>query len=72
MRRSIQEIITQTNELARQFYSNLGYEENRKDFLFYKSQHPTELAMWKMACIAQLELTETDVEEILDEYEDEL
>ena len=70
--RTVKEIILQTNELARQFYAEMGYVESRKDFMFYASQHPTERLMWKFACMAQLELTETDPDELIVEYEDEL
>lgn len=66
MSRSLQFVIEQTNELARQFYLRFGYEE-QKGFRFDKSQHPTEIAMWLMACDAQLELTDTDVIEWMDE-----
>ncbi|WP_151765752.1 hypothetical protein [Acinetobacter colistiniresistens] len=69
--RSTSEIIKQTNELARQFYAEMGYVETRTDFMFYSSQHPTERLMWKFACIAQLELTDTDPDELISEYEDE-
>jgi len=70
MARSLKFVVEQTNELARQFYLRLGYEE-QKGFRFDESQHPTELAMWFMACDAQLELTDTDVIEWMDEGEDE-
>lgn len=69
--RSVNEIIEQTNELAREFYKEMGYIEKRPDFMFYSSQHPTELLMWRFACMAQLELTDTDPDDLIGEYEDE-
>ncbi|MEN8395997.1 hypothetical protein ABFO98_17645 [Acinetobacter baumannii] len=69
--RSVKEIIEQTNELAREFYKEMGYVENRLDFMFYTSQHPTEVLMWRFACMAQLELTDTDPDDLIGEYEDE-
>ncbi|WP_417212106.1 hypothetical protein [Acinetobacter venetianus] len=69
--RSTKEIIEQTNALARQFYAEMGYVETRTEFMFYASQHPTEKLMWRLACIAQLELTETDPDELIGEYEDD-
>lgn len=68
--RSTNEIIEQTNALARQFYAEMGYVETRTEFMFYASKHPTERLMWRLACIAQLELTETDPDELISEYED--
>ena len=69
--RSVKEIIEQTNELAREFYKEMGYVETRPDFMFYSSQHPTEVLMWRFACMAQLELTDTDPDDLIGEYEDE-
>ncbi|WP_457970574.1 hypothetical protein [Acinetobacter calcoaceticus] len=69
--RSVKEIIEQTNELARDFYKEMGYIETRSDFMFYSSQHPTEVLMWRFACMAQLELTDTDPDDLIGEYEDE-
>ncbi|MDC4776069.1 hypothetical protein OHV98_17420 [Acinetobacter baumannii] len=69
--RSVKKIIEQTNELAREFYKEMGYVESRPDFKFYSSQHPTELLMWRFACMAQLELTDTDPDDLIGEYEDE-
>lgn len=70
--RSVKEIIEQTNSLARQFYAEMGYVETRTEFMFYASQHPTERLMWKFACMAQLDLTDTDPNELISEYEDDI
>lgn len=69
--RSVKEIIEQTNELARSFYKEMGYNETRPNFMFYSSQHPTEVLMWRFACMAQLELTDTDPDDLISEYEDD-
>ena len=66
--RSLEEIVNQTNELAREFYHLMGYTV-RDGYRFDKVHHPQERMCWVMACHAQLELTETDVNEVLDEWE---
>ncbi len=68
--RTDEEIVEQTNDLAIKLYSKMGYKVTAKNFRMWKSEHPTELLCWKMACVAQEELTETDVEGNidLDEY----
>lgn len=70
------QILEETNELAKTFYSMMGYSNVEKDFKFYKSNHPNEILCWQMAIKAQEVLTETDVEDIdldiADEDEDEL
>lgn len=70
--RSVKDIVEQTNEMARQFYAEMGYAETRPEFRFWESSHPQELLMWRYACMAQLELTDTDPDELLAEYEDEI
>ena len=66
--RSDKEIVDQTNDLARKFYSVLGYN-SKKNFKFQNAIHPQEIAMWQMACIAQEVLTNTDVENCIEELE---
>lgn len=68
--RSSQQIVDQTNELARQFYALLQYEVKR-GYRFDQATHPTEVAMWDMACIAQEMLTDTEVANALSDIEDE-
>lgn len=70
--RSDQEIVEQTNELARQFYrlhDRGGTVE--KGYRFDQSSHPQEVQCWQMACVAQELLTGTDVRDALDNLEDE-
>jgi len=71
--RTAQEIIDQTNHLARQFYAMRGYEVP-EDFRFdteTENRHPDERACWAMACAAQLLLTDTEVEDAMQELETE-
>lgn len=58
--RTDQEIFKQTLLLAKKFYEFLGYK-SPEGFRFDESEHPTEQAMWNMACIAQEILTDVDV-----------
>lgn len=72
MARTDQEILDQTNELARLFYQihdRGGTVE--KGFRFDLSEHPQEKQCFQMACIAQEVLTETDVIQAIDNLEDE-
>ncbi len=68
--RTAQEIVEQTNELAREFYAMRGYEVP-KGYRFDKARHPDERGCWAMACAAQLTLTDTDVEDVMEEVETE-
>lgn len=65
----LQAIIDDTNNLARMFYARLGYA-GRDDFKFYQSRHPTEVAMWDMAVLAQEVLVDIDVNVALDLLEE--
>lgn len=68
MSRTAKEIVDQTHDLAELFYAGMGYEHIRaKHGNIYESQHPTEILVWKMACLAQIELTDTDPEDALSE-----
>lgn len=69
MTRTDKEIVDQTHKLAVEFYRILGYHHKGGKPL-YESQHPTELAMWRMACLAQEMLTDTDPEECLYELDE--
>lgn len=61
MTRTSKQIVDQTHELAEGFYKLLGYKHNRaKHGNLYESSHPTEQAVWEMACLAQEVLTDTD------------
>lgn len=70
MSRTSQEIVDQTILLAGMFYKAHGYI-HRDGFRYWESPHPQERLMWKMACTAQIELTNTDPDEALAELEDE-
>ena len=63
-------IVQQTIALAGQFYEAHGYT-HREGFRYWESPHPQERLMWQMACLAQIELTNTDPEDALQELEDE-
>lgn len=72
MSRTAKEIVDQTHALAETFYKELGYVHERgKHGNLYESEHPTEQCMWRLACMAQIELTNTDPEDALTELEDE-
>ena len=62
--RSDEEIVDQTNELARVFYSIRGYSV-RKGYRFDKATHPHEVEAWACACAAQEMLTDTNPEDAL-------
>lgn len=66
-RRSDEEILVQTNKLARRLYGLMGYKVN-KSFKFYvdnhRPLHPTEKLCWNLAREAQLVLTKTNVDDI--------
>jgi hypothetical protein len=72
--RTDQEIVDQTNQLARILYKIRGYEvdENHKFYENRRNFHPHELDAWRGACEAQLLLTNTDPNEALDnlDYDD--
>lgn len=63
--RTDQQIVDQTNELARQLYALRGYAV-REGYRFDKATHPHEVEAWQGACAAQLLLTDTDPNEALD------
>lgn len=63
--RTDQQIVDQTNELARQLYALRGYTV-REGYRFDGATHPHEVEAWQGACAAQLLLTDTDPNEALD------
>ena len=69
--RTPEEIINQTNELARQFYALRGYvvPEGHRFDIERVNTHPDERLCWQQACIAQLMLTDTDIYDVLSELE---
>lgn len=62
--RTPEQIVEQTNQLARRLYRLHDYEANEY-FLFYEATHPHEVQAWEGACAAQELLTDTDVEDAL-------
>ena len=68
--RSNDDIVQQTIALAGQFYEAQGYR-HREGFRYWESPHPQEQLMWRLACLAQIELTNTDPEEALQELEED-
>lgn len=68
--RSDQEIVNQTNELARQLYTLRGYIVPQ-GHRFDAATHPHEVEAWQGACAAQLMLTDTDVIDALANIEDQ-
>lgn len=69
--RTPEEIIEQTNDLARQFYALMGYVvggDHRFDGERINT-HPQERMCWAMACAAQLALTDTDIGDVQSEIE---
>lgn len=65
-----EEIIIAANQLAREFYSIMGYvvPDGKR---FDKSTHPQERTCWEMACYAFDFIEGTDVKNTLQEWEDE-
>jgi len=66
--RTAQEIVDQTNELARRFYKLRGYAV-APGYRFDQATHPQEVEAWQAACIAQYVLTDTDPADALDEID---
>lgn len=67
--RSDQEIVRQTNVLARQLYRLRGYDVP-EGYRFDQSTHPHAREAWEGARAAQLMLTETDPDDALGEDEE--
>lgn len=66
--RTDQEIVEQTQRLARRVCSVLGYEV-APGHDFRRSEHPRSRVAWMIACAAQEELTATDVDNAVAESE---
>lgn len=66
--RTPQEILDQTNELAREFYRIRGYQVD-EGYKFHEATHPHEVQAWYMACAAQSLLTSTSLDDIFDELD---
>lgn len=48
-------ILKKTNDLAREFYSRMGYQV-KKGYEFHKAHHPQEVMCYDLACLAMMEL----------------
>lgn len=68
--RTDQQIIDQTNDLARTLYRLRGYQVP-EGYRFDKATHPDERGAWLGAVAAQMFLTDTDPVAILAEMEEE-
>ena len=68
--RTPNEIINQTNELARKLYLCWGYDAV-EGFRFDLSNHGHEIIAWQQACIAQEMLTGTDIDDVMSELEED-
>jgi len=64
MNRSEQEIVDQTNALARELYAIRGYVVP-EGYRFDRATHPHEQQAWRGACAAQMMLTATDPNDAL-------
>lgn len=63
--RTDQEIVAQTNELARSLYAIQGYSV-QPGYRFDAATHPHEIEAWEGACAAQVLLTQTDPTDALE------
>lgn len=66
--RTAQQIVDQTNELARTLYRIRGYAVD-EGYRFDLATHPHEEEAWRGACEAQILLTDTDPYDAIDELE---
>lgn len=65
-----EELVEKALELARMFYSMLGYKVE-VGFKFYDSKHPQEQMVWDMACEAFDFIRGSDVHDALSAIEGE-
>lgn len=71
--RTAEQIVDQTNEIARIIYESRGYTVP-EGFVFHTetvNRHPHERQCWSAACLIQELMTQTDVMNALDELEEE-
>lgn len=68
--RTAEEIVKQTNELARRFYALRGYLAPA-GFRFDQAKRCREIQAWEMACVSQRMLTDTDPMDALSEMEED-
>lgn len=70
--RTAQQIVDQTNEIARLIYASRGYEvpEGTEFHTETVNRHPYETASWYAACRVQELMTDTDVQNAIDELDE--
>lgn len=68
--RTDEQIVKQTNEVARELYALRGYQVP-EGYRFDLATHPHEVEAWDGACLAQVILTATDPNEALANIEDD-
>lgn len=68
--RSAEAILEQTTVLAIQCLSLMGCHTEKGVIDFPNTKNPRSRLAWNMAVLAQLELTETDIHDVLEELED--
>lgn len=66
--RTSQDIVDQTNALARLVYREMGYQVPT-GYRFDQARHPQEKMCWRIACRAQEELCATDPRDALAEID---
>ncbi len=71
--RTAQEIVDQTNEIARIIYASRGYTVPTGTEFHTETinRHPHERSCWAAACEIQNLMTQTDPQDALEELEDE-
>lgn len=71
--RTPQQIIDQTNEIARIIYESRGYKVPDGTVFHTETpnRHPYETSCWEAACRIQELMTQTDVMDVLIELEDD-
>lgn len=65
------EIVDACNALADQFYRMEGYEAG-EGFKFYEATHPHEVRCWRQAMVAYDHINGIDMDDVLEEYRDDL
>ena len=69
--RTDKQIVEQTNQMAIRFMCEMGFLPEDKDIKMWKVQLQLVLLCWRLACIAQEILTNTEVENAMDGLEAE-
>ena len=71
--RTDQEIIDQTNAIARIIYKGMGYQTPKGTEFHTEAvnRHPHERSCWNSACEIQELMTDTEVQNCIDNLEDD-